>query len=451
MKKSVQSKFSIIKALLCVLAFLLLAAMMMLFYIQRLNRREFVYAQESKRGFKKEGSVHAETSIPEGKHWHEGDGRQGAQYDWTIYNDTDFDFTGWRVKADCIPGYKVDSLWSGKFSFEYSDAALPPFDDRSSPNFANERYSTKDTILVSAPDEDYNIVIPAHGFIKFGMVMYTGKKNSPDDFFKGPLEISGRHIYRLRQFKSFWFLAALVFLTLVALVIFVSIEIGLRRQSEEYEKRKKYYHDIIIQAFKTFANFVDAKDAYTRGHSSRVGIYAREMGRRLNLNEEEQETLYWEGLMHDVGKITIKDEILKKPGALTLEEFNTIKNHTIGGYKILKDFTSMQTLKDIALSHHERYDGSGYPNGLKGKEIPFEARIIGVCDSFDAMNSDRCYRMRLPKETIIEEFRRGAGKQFDPQLSEIMIQMIEDGWIDRFSKEPDDMKQDYSEQLEELE
>lgn len=150
---------------------------------------------------------------------------------------------------------------------------------------------------------------------------------------------------------------------------------------------------------------------------------------KLGFSEDVCTRIYYIALMHDCGKIYIADNILSKPGKLTDEEYEIMKNHTVYGSEILRDFTSISGIGVGALSHHERYDGKGYPNGLAGDEIPIIARIICVSDSFDAMNSRRCYRDNLPEEVILNELRNNKGKQFDPEIIDCLLSLIESGEI----------------------
>ena len=149
----------------------------------------------------------------------------------------------------------------------------------------------------------------------------------------------------------------------------------------------------------------------------------------MGLSDEEVKMLGYLGLMHDCGKIAIPDDVLNKRGGLTDEERKLIEEHTTRGGQMLENFTSLPGIRDGALYHHERYDGKGYPQGLVGKEIPLYARIICVADAFDAMNSDRVYRNRLPKAKILFELRSNAGTQFDPEIVEYMIAMYQEGKI----------------------
>jgi len=161
---------------------------------------------------------------------------------------------------------------------------------------------------------------------------------------------------------------------------------------------------------------VDAKDSYTRGHSDRVSYYSVLIGKQLGLSEEDLDVLKQGALFHDVGKIGIPDAILQKPGKLTDDEYDDIKNHPSIGAKILGPAKIFEPLIPMVLHHHERYDGRGYPGGLKGEEIPFMARIVCVADSFDAMTSDRAYRPRFTVVKAMEEMENCKGTQFDPEL-----------------------------------
>lgn len=133
--------------------------------------------------------------------------------------------------------------------------------------------------------------------------------------------------------------------------------------------------------------------------------------------------------MHDCGKVWIPDSILKKPGKLTDEEYATMKTHPANGAEMLVNFTSIESIRDGALYHHERYDGKGYPTGKSGQDIPFIGRLICVADSFDAMSSDRCYRAHMPKEVILEELKKNSGKQFDAKIVEYLLELIDEGDI----------------------
>lgn len=166
------------------------------------------------------------------------------------------------------------------------------------------------------------------------------------------------------------------------------------------------------------ADLLDALDAYTREHSFGVALLGERLARKMELPEEERSRIFWAGLVHDVGKIFVPREILCKPAGLTPEEFQTVQSHTSLGYQLLKEREELSSLAHLALHHHERWDGRGYPGKLQGEEIPLGARILGVADSWDAMTSSRPYRKALPQKRAMRELRRGEGMQFDPQVVE---------------------------------
>ena len=173
------------------------------------------------------------------------------------------------------------------------------------------------------------------------------------------------------------------------------------------------------------AKTVDAKDHYTSGHSMRVAKYSREIAKRLGKSPEEQENILAMGLLHDIGKIGVSELIINKTSRLTDEEYAEIKKHPVTGYDILKNVSGLPGLATGARWHHERYDGRGYPDGLAGKDIPEEARIIGVADAYDAMTSRRAYSDVRPQAEVRAEIIRCSGTQFDPVIADIMVDMID--------------------------
>jgi putative nucleotidyltransferase with HDIG domain len=196
--------------------------------------------------------------------------------------------------------------------------------------------------------------------------------------------------------------------------------------SREVEKKTRENENLFINLVASLADAIDAKDTYTNGHSGRVAAYAREIARRFGYSARAERDIYMMGLVHDVGKIGVPDAIINKPARLTEPEYDVIKTHTVMGAKILNNINEMPELVTGARWHHERYDGSGYPDGLKGTDIPEQARIIAVADAYDAMTSRRSYRDRLPQATAREELVSGRGTQFDPVFADIMIGMIDE-------------------------
>ena len=194
----------------------------------------------------------------------------------------------------------------------------------------------------------------------------------------------------------------------------------------EVERKTKEIEGLSLHVVHTLADAIDAKDAYTKGHSGRVAEYAREIAKRAGYSYERQEEIYMMGLLHDVGKIGVPDAVINKPGKLTDEEFEKIKTHPGRGAQILKNIEEMPNLAIGARWHHEHFDGRGYPDGLSGYDIPEEARIIAVADAYDAMTSNRSYRGVIPQDVVKGEFEKGSGTQFDPQFAAIMLEIIKE-------------------------
>ncbi len=183
-------------------------------------------------------------------------------------------------------------------------------------------------------------------------------------------------------------------------------------------------------SMEALAKTVDAKDRYTSGHSLRVAQASCAIAKELGWDEDQIFELRFQGMMHDIGKIGVPDTVLNKPGRLSNIEFELIQAHTTVGSEILKNVTSIADVELAARHHHERYDGNGYPDHLAGADIPLNARIIGIADAYDAMNSDRVYRKALPKEVIREELIKGKGSQFDPDLVDVFIKLLDAGKLE---------------------
>lgn len=220
----------------------------------------------------------------------------------------------------------------------------------------------------------------------------------------------------------FIFIAIIIILTIIFIVVIVKMKKSVKYKNESNNYVNKMNKKIIRALVRT----IDAKDRYTNGHSIRVARYSREIARRLNKSEKEQEEIYYAGLLHDVGKIRIPAAVINKPGKLTDEEYEMLKIHPVTSYHILKDIYDDKTIALGAKFHHERYDGKGYPNGLTGDNIPEIARIIGVADTYDAMTSNRSYRMSLSQQMVRSEIEKGKGTQFDPEIADVMLQMIDE-------------------------
>ena len=181
-----------------------------------------------------------------------------------------------------------------------------------------------------------------------------------------------------------------------------------------------------VEVMEALAHTIDAKDEYTRGHSVRVAGYSRMIAQRMGLSPEDCENVYYMGLLHDIGKIGVPNEIINSPTKLTDEEYGVIKTHPGIGFDILAEIKSRPDLAIGARWHHERYDGGGYPDGKAVNDIPIFARIIAVADSYDAMTSNRSYRSYMPQDKVRSEIEKNAGSQFDPDVARCMLSIIDE-------------------------
>jgi energy-coupling factor transport system substrate-specific component len=229
--------------------------------------------------------------------------------------------------------------------------------------------------------------------------------------------------YEQRGFKIYLLLLLSLFIVWFTWMI-------VQRQLNQQQIKLNMANETVM----AIANAVDAKDVRTNQHSLRVAEYSVLIAQEMKCYKWWQRTRFLSNLrktaqMHDIGKIGIPDSVLNKVGRLTDEEYAQMKSHVIRGAEILKDFTLVENVVDGTKYHHERYDGKGYPNGLKGEEIPLSARIIAVADTFDAMTSNRVYRNHMDTDYVMEEMKRGRGTQFDPDVLDAFLRLIESGII----------------------
>ena len=214
---------------------------------------------------------------------------------------------------------------------------------------------------------------------------------------------------------------------MVSLIIFCLITFFYYIGYKNEQISSKKVEEMNLQVITALATAIDAKDPYTRGHSTRVSQYAVMIAEALGWSRARIENLRYAALLHDIGKIGVPDSILNKPTRLTDVEFGIIKSHTTMGGEILRGRTVIDIAEDVALSHHERYDGRGYPRGLQGSQMTEEARIVGIADAFDAMNSSRVYRRACDHNYILRQLEEGRGKQFDPEYVDVLIKLWNDG------------------------
>lgn len=198
-----------------------------------------------------------------------------------------------------------------------------------------------------------------------------------------------------------------------------------KHEKEHLLQEQENMRSMVKETAYALAEAIEAKDKYTHGHSSRVAQYSIMIAKAVGKSEEECQNIYLAGMLHDVGKIGVPENIINKDGKLTDEEFSVIKTHPVIGNQILQKISKNPSLSIGAHYHHERYDGKGYPDGLKGEEIPEIARIIAVADAYDAMTSKRSYRDSLPQDVVREQIVNGIGTQFDPEFARIMLDLID--------------------------
>lgn len=192
--------------------------------------------------------------------------------------------------------------------------------------------------------------------------------------------------------------------------------------------------ELLIGLLTSFVNAIDAKDPYTRGHSQRVAYIAQNLAESLKLTKKESAEIYMAGLLHDIGKIGICDEVLCKPGKLTEKEFALVQQHPVIGSRIISSVKQLRRVLPGVLHHHERYDGTGYPEGLKGQQIPLMGTIVGLADCFDAITSDRTYRNAMGLEQALTEIRNGSGKQFSPPVVKALLNCDLDHLVENLKK-----------------
>ncbi len=218
------------------------------------------------------------------------------------------------------------------------------------------------------------------------------------------------------------FIMAMVYVSIGiwGIILFFFPLILARRSFELYTKMRKVYLDTI----RALAAAIDAKDPYTKGHSERVAEMSLALAQELNLSDKDIENIEYTALLHDIGKIGVADNILGKKSSLTDKEFDKIKEHTVIGAKIIEPVDFLKNSYEAIYHHHEKYNGKGYPDGLKSEDIPLSARIIAVADAYDAMGSDRPYRKKLNKDKILNELKDQAGKQFDPEVVKALISVL---------------------------
>ncbi len=366
---------------------------------------------------------------------------QAFTYDFSVSNNTKDEVSSFIFRLDFGNDAYLMSAWNGSLEIhQFRDgteyvATVPDLREFHPENFNFDTVTFDGETLIHVQKGDYFIYHPASSMNAMevplkplegtvpGVILYVA---IGEDISDATLDMEYMFHRVLTSEPLFWVSVVGLALWLIALinVIITSVQI------KKYNQRHERDNELIKESIETFTGFIDAKDPYTNGHSKRVAEYTSLIAQEMGYEGEELDRVYYVALLHDCGKIGVPDNILGKPGRLTDDEFEVIKSHTVRGGEILKSFKSLVNVGEGALYHHERYDGKGYPEGKKGEDIPLIARMICVADSFDAMNSNRVYRERLSKEYIVGELEKNKGKQFDPQIADIMLRIIREGKIE---------------------
>ena len=340
-------------------------------------------------------------AITKSNSWTETNDMNLFSYEAILANTTDTDLKDWCIKLKIPAQTSVENTWDCTAYIE-------------------------DNYLYLKAEEHVNEKINSKSESHFGFLLI-----SENDLTFRSAVITGRLCKRLSSNLLFIACILMAVISFIAFLYGFVIQKIVKNQAQLTKQRQDHDNQIIEQTMKTFSNFIDNKDTYTQGHSTRVAAYVREMARCMGLDEQTQLNMYYAGLMHDIGKLTIADDVLNKTSRLSTEEWTLIQQHTTNGAMLLKNFTILPEINDAVLYHHERYDGTGYMNRMSGKNIPLVARMVGIADAYDAMNTNRCYRLKFSEERIISELERCRGKQFDPDIVPYLISMIKDGTVYR--------------------
>ena len=376
----------------------------------------------------------------------------GTIYEVVIHNQTKNTVSDWKIKIPINEFMWVNNNWNSKMEIHQNvmqeeKVLAIDLSDYSDYDINLDYYIDHTGPMIPLYEGDYFIYLPeeiaeekpippaktgekGEALARFGYIMYIPDQTIDyvADFSGGEIEY---YMYEnpLAQ-KWFWILIGFILVCIVGIIVQIAVDININKLVKQQQEQKAHDEEMVNQTMQLVINLIESKDINTKGHSIRVAEISSEIAKKMGFTEEESKDVYYIGLMHDCGKINIPSVILKNPGRLSDDEFAEMKKHTLFGADALKDFTSIKDIGVGAKYHHERYDGRGYPSGLKGEEIPLVARIIGVADSFDAMNSNRCYRDRLSREVIIDELVKNKEKQFDPNVVDAMLELIESGIVE---------------------
>jgi len=371
-----------------------------------------------------------------------------CSYEGIFTNSDSIKVSDWTMRLDINGDCYLNSAWCGIVeihqnidgvetvqtldlrNFDKSEVILTSYEDGDITLFP----LTKGDYLIYYPDinaKEMPIVATGDepGKVGIGVILYW---NQNIDLIAPDFTVNYQLHRDFMQGSEAAVCIAVSILWLLALIVMIAVSItenNIRKKAEiELSKKdveKKTAEKMLDEMIRALANTIDAKDGYTHGHSERVAQYSLKLAQSMNLSSIECKEIFYAGLVHDVGKIAVPREIINKPGRLTDEEFEVIKTHPGRGEKILSQISDMPYLSVGAKYHHEKFDGFGYPDHVKGEDIPLLARIIAVADAYDAMTSKRSYRDTLNQKIVKQEIWKGIGTQFDPLIAKYMIALID--------------------------
>ncbi len=360
---------------------------------------------------------------------------QAYTYDFSVGNKTKDEVSSFSFKLVFNQNVFLSSAWNGAVEIhqtvngEKHEATIPDLREYKTDDYDLNFFTVDGENFIPMESGDYIVYYPSTDANAMEMPIKPMEGTTPGFIIYVPMgeSLEGAELVLDYSFHRlitsepiFWISIVAMIVWLMAVIVFAITSIQIRKYNERHERD----NEIISESIETFTGFIDAKDPYTNGHSKRVAMYTKAIAKELGFEGEELDRIFYIALLHDCGKIGVPDNVLGKPGKLTDEEFEIIKSHTVRGGEILASFKSIDCVGEGAIYHHERFDGKGYPEGKSGEDIPLIARMICVADSYDAMNTDRVYRKKLPQEQIIEEIEKNKGHQFDPEIADIMLRLI---------------------------
>lgn len=334
-----------------------------------------------------------------------------------------------NTKTNRAPDVKIEEVIANSEKYDISSGkiVLPPNTKRVQINFTGISFVSSEQLLFKTKLEGFEKEYTEWSI--FRLVSYTNLK--PGTYTLYVTAESGDEVESLKPavltiVKKPYFWQRPWFIIISVLLVILSITMMVLAKFQRLKKEKEYTEKLSIEVISALVGTIDAKDNYTKGHSKRVANYSVMLAKALDLSQEECKEVYYSALLHDIGKIGIPDEIINKKGRLTDEEYAKVQQHPEIGSKILSSISIMPNITVGARGHHERFDGTGYPDKKQGEEIPLTARIIGVADAYDAMTSNRSYRSILPQKQVREEIEKNIGIQFDPIVANKMIKIIDE-------------------------